>query len=225
MKTNPLIAALALAFAGALIPAFGADTYQASLSAGDSARGAKNYTAALAAYQEATTQATTSTERALALAKQALVLAFDTKEYAKASDLAKESLSVQGTKPVARVEALRALAECQMKADEDYAAAIETLEEATSLSGVEWALPSLTLSLGDCYRFTGKNTHAIEVFQKIFEMPEAPKDIKAIAYLNTGCIYQYGLKDGDKAKEAYGKAVEFKPSLKGEIDEHLGRLP
>lgn len=221
-KSSVMMAAVLLAAAGS---GWTAENYPASLKAGDEARAKGDAGAALTEYVTATGQASTTTERALAKGKEATIYAFDKKDYVKGTELAREALEIDGVRPVARVTALQALAECQIKGDKDFKAGTETLNEALELDGVDWAVPSLTLSLGDCLRFSGKNDEAITALEKLSAMPDVSNDMKAVALLNIGCTYQYGLKDGDRAKEAYAKAVALKPALKTEVDGHLDRLP
>lgn len=214
---------LAAAFSCGLLQA--ADTYTASLQAGDTARRAKKPDVALTEYEAAEGQAKTDTERGLAKGKAAMVYAFDLNEYAKGKELAEEVLGGSATGPVALVTAIQALAQCQMIGDEDYDGAAETLNFGFGLGGVDWAQPILSNMLGDCYRFGKRFDEALAAYRRVEEMPEANADIKAIALLNTGITYQYGLNDAENAREAYAAAVVLKPSLKGEVEDHLGKLP
>jgi tetratricopeptide (TPR) repeat protein len=154
-----------------------------------------------------------------------MIYAFDQKNYKAAKDAAQEVQGMADVRPVAKVTALQVMAECQMKEDKDYPAAMETLEQALALEGVAWAQPALTLALGDCYRFSGKFPQAIETFQKALELPSVNDGMKGIAYLNIGLTHQYNLHEDEEAKAAYKKAVELNPGLKKEVDEHLSRLP
>lgn len=205
--------------------ALAGETYSSSLSAGDTARAAGKSAEAIAQYEQAVGQAGTDTERSLAKGKLALVYAFDEKDYEKAFPLAQDALSTGNPKPIARVTALQALAACQMRGDEDYEAAIETLNTAMELQSVEWAQPILANMLGDAYRFAGRFDEAREAYGRVADMPDANPDLKAIALLNTGITEQYGLKDPEKAREAYKAALALKPGLKGEVDGHLSHLP
>lgn len=201
-----------------------AENYQASLKAGDEHRTNKEYDQALGEYDAAVKLATSPTERGLALGKIG-VIQVDQKNYGAARESAKEVLAISDARPVARVTALQVLADCQMKEDKDYPGAIETLEEALQLDGVAWAQPTVTIALGDCYRFSGKFEKALEMYRKMFDLPTANEGIKGIAALNMGLTYQYNLHDEDEAKASYKKAVELNPSLQKEVDGHLSRIP
>ncbi len=216
-----VIAAVLGLGAGALTAA---DSYDASLKAGDEHRKNKEYEPALAEYEAALGLASDSGMKALALGKKGVVYV-DMKNYPSAKAAAQEALEYKGLAPVARVIALQVLGDCQLKDDKDYVAAIDTLEQALTLEGVDWARPSLNLSLGDCYRFSGKFDKALESYQRIPALPSASAGIKAVAFLNTGITYQYNLREEDQAKAAYKKAVELNPALKSEVDEHLVRIP
>ena len=214
--------AAALGLSAGLLNA--ADSYDASLKAGDEHRKSKEYEPALAEYDAALGLASNDGMKALALGKKGGIY-LDLKNYSSAKAAAQEALEYKGLAPVARVIALQVLADCQMKDDKDYVAAIDTLEQALSLDGVAWAQPSLYLSLGDSYRFSGKFENALETYQRIPALPSANDGVKAIAYLNIGLTHQYNLRDEDQAKAAYKKAVELNPSLKNEVGEHLSRIP
>lgn len=204
-------------------PAGGA-TYAESLALGDKARSSRQFDRALADFQAARNQAANNTERALAIAKQGEIFAFDLRNYSAAKSIIQEPVHMNDIKPVAQVIALHVLAECQMKADKDYKAAASVLEQAAQLRGVEWAQPAVAIKLGDCYRFTGRYNEAVAVYQKLLGMPAANRAIKAVTYLNIGLTYQYDLGDTEKAKAAYTQAAELKPDLKSEIDGHLARI-
>lgn len=205
-------------------PLRAADTYDASLKAGDEHRGSKDYDAALADYDVAFNLSDNSGMKALALGKKGAIYV-DQKNYAAARQAADEALGLKGTAPVARVIALQVLAECQIKDEKDYAGAIETLGQALQLEGVSWAEPPLNLLLGDSYRFSGKFEQALEAYGRIAKLPSAPSGIKAIAFLNIGITDQYNLRDEAQAKAAYKKAVELNPALQSEVDDHLSRIP
>ena len=202
-----------------------ADTYTNSLKAGDDARKTGNTTSAFAEYDAALTQAATPTERALAIGKKAAVIAYDTKEYARAKKYAEEALAIPDIQPIARVTALQVLAECQMKDAPDFTAAAKSLTQALDLQGVDWAKPWLLMSLGDCRRQTGEFTEALACYNKVLALPDAANDAKAVANLNTGLTQQYNLKDGKAAREAYAKAVAINPALQAEVTGHLAKLP
>ncbi|MCB1070369.1 MAG: tetratricopeptide repeat protein [Kiritimatiellae bacterium] len=206
-------------------PLFAGMNYAISLKMGDEYRGSGDFDLALEEYGTALTQASNDTEKGLALAKKAIVYAYDKKDYVAAKNLAQQTLDMGQLEAVARVTALDALAQCQMKADQNYVAAAATLEEATKLKGVDWALPFLTLSLGDCYRFSGDFDKAVKVFESVTRLESADDAIKGVAYLNIGQTEQYSLQNSSAAKKAYKKAAEMNPGLQGEVDGHLSKLP
>ena len=216
---------IAAAVIGFKSVALAATNYTASLQAGEFLQRSGNAEGALAEYSTALSQAANATERALALAKKATVFAYITKDYAAAKEAAQGALAMSNALPVARVTALQILAECQMKAEGDNVAAAKTLEEALLLSGVDWAKPTLLLMLGDAYRFSGQYTMALSNLQELQDLSDADPGTKALGWLNTAFIYQYGLKDKDKARAAYADAVRLKPDLKAEVDRHLAELP
>jgi tetratricopeptide (TPR) repeat protein len=205
------------------VPARGA-TYSESLATGDRARRYRQLDQALAYYETAIDQAANDTERALAIGKKAEIYAFERKDYEAARAIIEGALRLNDVQPVARVTALQVLAECRMKADTNYQAAVVILEQAAQLRGVEWAQPSVAIKLGDCYRFTGRYDEALAAYQRILGMSSADRNIKAVTYLNIGLTYQYDLGDAEKAKAAYAKAAEMKPDLKNEIDGHLAKI-
>jgi tetratricopeptide (TPR) repeat protein len=139
--------------------------------------------------------------------------------------MAEGALEIEEIAPVARVTALEVLALCQMRQDKDYDSALAALTEAAGLEGVDWAQPGIQMMLGDCQRFTGQFQKALESYQAVIGMENTSKDMKAVAHLNLGLTHQYSLYEHDKAKAAYGKAVELKPSLKGEVDGHMAKMP
>lgn len=201
-----------------------AQDYGAQLKAGDKALEARDLQGAVAAYAKAQEISTNDGERAFAQAKQAFVKA-EQKDYAGAKALAEESLATSGgIAPVCKVTAYQALAKAKMRGDEDFEGAIEVLEKAQKLKGVDWAMPLVNLMLGDCYRETGKNDMAIEVYDQIVEQPDASPGVKASAYFNLGLTQQYALKNADKAKEAFANAVKLNPSLQAEADKHTSKL-
>lgn len=225
MKSCTILLSLCAGLLTALpITTRAAATYPESLKAADEALGALRSEVALTEIETALTQATSDGERALAQAKKGYVLAFSKQDYAGAQQAANEALKVEGLAPVAKVTALQVLAQCQMQADKNYAAALPNLLSALALEGVDWAKPALTMSLADCYRSTLQLEPALTTYRSITEMPGAGADMKAGAYLNIGFIYQYDRKDAVKAKEAYASAVKLRPSLQTEVDGHLGRL-
>jgi len=215
----------AMVFALPVVPAHAAENYQASLKAGDDLRASKQYEQALVEYEAAGKHATTPTEQALALGKKGMIYAFDQKNYQAAREAADAATGMPDIRPVALVTALQVMAECQMKEDKDYAGATATLERALELEGVAWAQPTLTMALGDSYRFSGKFPLAIETYNKTSELPETNPGMKGIAFLNIGLTQQYNLHDAEEAKKAYKKAVELNPALQKEVDGHLARIP
>jgi tetratricopeptide (TPR) repeat protein len=216
-----LVAAI-LALSAAPVQA--ADTYDASLKAGDEHRVKKEYEPALAEYVAAFGLSSNDGMKALALGKKGGVY-LDQKNYSAAKQAAQEALEYKNLAPVAKVIALQVLGDCQLKDEKDYVGAIDTLEQALLLQGVDWAQPSVNLSLGDSYRLSGKFDKALETYQKIPAVAGASNGIKSIAWLNIGLTYQYNLRDDAQAKAAYKKVVELNPGLKAEVDEHLSRIP
>lgn len=218
--TVPLLALVLLVGSAGLRAA---GDYPASLKAGDERLQAKNFDQALVEYRAALAQAANDTETGLALGKQAHVLASGQKDYAAAKPLAEKALALPNAKAVARVTALQALAECQMRGDKDFQAAAKTLVQALALDDVEWAQPSLRLSLGDCYRGCGQFEEALAVYQRVVETKTVDSGTRAVAQLNLGLTWQYNLKDCEKAKAAYATAVKLLPRLQQEVDGHLAR--
>ena len=217
-------AGLAAIFAVTLLPLGAAESYEGSLKAGDALLAEKSYDLALTEYEAAGLLAATPTEKGLALAKRGVVFV-DQKNYASARQAAEEVLAMTSVRPVARVTALQVLANCEMKEDKDFAAAVGTLEQALELEGVDWAQPTLTVTLGDAYRFSGKFDKALEVYGRVADLPAANEVIKSIAWLNMGLTQQYSLHDGEMAKECYQKAVQLNPGLKDEVAGHLEKIP
>lgn len=196
----------------------------ASLKAGDEFLAKQDYEHALEEYTAAVNQADSPGMKSLSLGKKGEVYLAQ-KNYTAAKAAAEEALTVKELAPVAKVTALKVLGDCQLKGEpKDYPGAIKNLEEASALQGVDWAQPIVALLLGDAYRFSGNSEKAADTLTKLTAMPNANNGIKAVAYLNLGCTYQYGSKDAAKAKEAYAKAVELNPDLKKTVDEHLAKL-
>lgn len=200
-------------------------TYQESLKAGDSYRAAGVYDRAMAEFEAGLTQAANSTEEALALGKMAEVLAFNKNDFVKARELADKALSKFNVEPVGRVTALQVKAHCQIKGDNDRAAAITTLEQAAALPGVDWAMPAVQMELGDCYRMTDNAAKALAAYESIIAMSQVSPEVKATAYLNIGLTRQYNLQNPASAKDSYQKAVSLMPSLEGEVKQHLSTVP
>lgn len=205
--------------------ALAAGTYHDSLVEGDRSLTSRQADAALQAYDAAVGQSKSDGERALALGKKGYVLAYLKKDYPQAREAVDAALEVKDLAPVARVTILQVLAHCQMQADKDYEAAAKNLEEALSLEGVEWAKPALMLALGDCRRESGKMDDALATYASLLAMEAADSNLKAVAHLCSGFIYQYDRHDAAKARDCYANAVKLRPDLKPEVDGHLGRLP
>ncbi|MBU0679278.1 MAG: hypothetical protein KJ626_14345 [Verrucomicrobia bacterium] len=218
------ILAITLVISISVGSALAADTYQASLKAGDEMMGQQNYAGALAEYTAAVGQAATDTETALAYSKKAYVLAFKEKNYAAAKEQAEKALAITDVQPIGHVSALQALAECQMKVGEDYASAATTLKKAAALEGVDWAQPEIHMALGEACRFSAQFDEAVRVYGELIEMPNVSVGMKATAYLNKGTTHQYSLKQNAAARNAYAEAVALKPDLQGLVDGHLARM-
>jgi len=225
MKPITMLTA-ALLVLSLLVPAtvHAADSYTASLAAADAALGSGNADSALRELSAALDQAATPGERALALAKKGYVLAFLKLDYAAARQAVDEAMTIE-MEPVAKVTALQALAQCQIKADQDLHGALANLETALSLPGVEWAHPGLVTTQADCYREILQLDEAMSAYRRVTLMADADPALKAGAWLNIGYIYQYDRKDASAAREAYAKAVALKPDLKPEVKKHLADLP
>lgn len=222
MKASAFLLGLCLVLSSAT--AFAGATYSESLAAADTALGAQNTEGALKELDAALNQAGNEGERALALAKKGYVLAFLKKDYAGGRAAAEEALKVSGLAPVAKVTALQVLAECQMKAEKNYASAATNLLAGLALEGVEWAKPALTMSLADCYRSIGQLEPALTYYRSVAGMANAGDDLKAGAHLNIGFIFQYDRKDAAQARAAYGEAVKLRPALKTEVEGHLAKF-
>jgi tetratricopeptide (TPR) repeat protein len=217
--------AACLALSTALLPAArAADTFAGSIDLGDQLRRNADFPAAIAAYASAQTQAANDTERAIALSKKADLYAFSARDYAKARTEAEQALALTAD-PVGHVTALHALAEVQAKLDQNYPVATATLEKAVALPGVDWAQPNLLLSLGDAYRLGNRFEDALGAYNRLLARPAVDPNLQAIAHLNIGITQQYNLVNATAARAAYAQAVALNPGLKGEIDNHLSRLP
>ena len=225
MTTRAMLTMAALAVSLTAGTLWAGETYEASLKAGDVLRTAGNFEGALAEYSAAVGQALDETQTSLAWGKQGWVQAFDLKNYPAAREAATKALAVQGAGAVARVMALQVMAECLMKADQDFAGASAQLEEAMKLEGVEWASLDLNRAAGESYRLSGRAQEAIAALTKVAGMANASAGVKADALLKIGFTYQYGLKDAAQAKAAYAKAVALNPALKTEVAGHLAKLP
>lgn len=201
-----------------------AASYTESLAAADAAVAGGRVDAAIQSLDAAIGIAANPGEKALALAKKGDVLAFVKTDYAGARLAVDEALKVVELAPVAKIIALRALAECQIKGGRDFAGAMPNLEAAVALPGEDWAKPGVTLMLADCMRETSQLGRALELYQQVVTMPMVTPDQKAHAFLHQGFIFQYDRKDSAKAREAYANAVMNRPSLKGEVDGRISAL-
>lgn len=223
MKTRHTFrAAIVLAFLLATTSGMAADDFQTSIKAAETFRKQKQYDAAMSALGAARAQAVNDTELGLAIGKQAEIYAFDLRDYASARNAADVVVGLKDAAPVARVTGLKVQAQCQIKADNDYKAAIKTLQQAARLKGVEWAQPTIALMLGDCYRSTSRFNEALAAYGQVARLNSASNTVKATAYLNGGMTFQYDLRRMDRAKVLYAKAVELDAGLQGEVQRHMG---
>lgn len=223
MKKPTRIAAMAL-FAMTMTTPLHAGQYAESLSAADAALNAGRPGPALDAIQAALAIATNPGERGLALAKKAYVLAFSMQNYPEARSAAETALALPDMEPVVQVTALQALAECQIKAHRDFTGAINNLETAMALPGVDWAQPGVGFALAEAYRESMLLQQAFDAYQRVTGMANASPDLKANAWLHMGFIYQYDRKDAAGARHAYARAVEFRPNLQTDVASHLAKL-
>lgn len=203
---------------------YAGEDYQSSLKKGDQFSRSGNYDSALSEFTTAVSQAANNTQKALALSKQSYVLTFKKKDYDAGKKKAEEALALEDVKPIGKVTALHSLAQCQMKKEKNHDAAEKNLKKALAFEGVDWAKPSLKMSLGDCYRFSWQNKSALETYQSIIDMADVPNGTKAVAHLNKGLIHQYALRENDKAKACYASAVKLNAGLKSEVDNHLKKM-
>lgn len=224
MKSFALLSSCCLVLSITSLSAHAAGTYAESLAAADKALGAQQSEVALTEIAAAISQSVSDGERALALAKQGYVLAFNKHDYAGARVAVDQALKVEGLAPVAKVTALQVLAECQIKADKNFSGAMGNLQSALALEGVDWAKPALTMSLADGYRSLGDLEQALTSYRRVLDLANAGPDLKAGAHLNIGFIYQYDRKDFAKAKEAYSEAIKLRPNLQTEVNGHIGRM-
>ena len=216
------IAATLLAFLTCVaIPTFAAEDFSAFIESSDELRQQKRFDEALKQLRSAFSHAANSTERGIALGKQAEVLSYDLNNHAEARKVANVSLALPKAGPIARVTALKVLARCQMLADEDHDAAISTLTRAAAIQGVDWAQPTILLMLGDCYRAKGKHEEAIRTYGRVTQISAAPNSVQGVAYLNAALVYQYDLHRLDRARLHYDKAAALNPALQIEVVNHL----
>ena len=201
-----------------------AEAFPDAMQQGEALRKEGKHEEAVGSFKEAFRHARNDTERGLALGKQAYVYAFDLEDYEKARPLAKQALALEEAKAVSNVTAMRVIGQCQMKGDKDYDAAAETIAEALSLLGVDWARPSLAMMLGDCYRLSKRPYQAIYAYSTVNLMEGTNDAIKGVAWLNIALTHHYTLRDAEAAKEAYDIAVKLNSGLSEEINGHLKRL-
>lgn len=202
-----------------------ASSYSELLKAGDEKAGSGDLDAAIAQYTEAESAAQSPTEKALALSKKAIMLTRK-QDYATAREAAEAALNVSGAiAPVGRVEALQAMAICQIRNESDFQGALTTLDQAEELQGVDWAKPSTSMLRGDALRMSGSFPEAITSYESVLALPDVAPGTMAVAWLNIGLAQQYGLRDAQKAGEAYAKATELNPGLQSEVDGHKAKLP
>ena len=224
MKSRLKLGSAALIVAFSSVTVLAAESYQASLKAGDANRKAMEYEAAISEYSEAYEQAANNTQKALALGKKAYVYAYDKRDYLQARGLANKALMLNDVEPVAEVTLLQVVAECQFREDKDHETAVATLEKALALEGVDWAKPTLALAMGDCYRLSNEPGLACKAYYRVLDMPSANKKVRATALLNIGLARQYGLRAYPEARDAYNKAIELNPDLQTEVEDHLSRI-
>ncbi len=201
-----------------------AETYPASLRAGDEAAAAGRHDEAVGEYEAAAAQAGDPTEHAVALGKLARVHLHGRRDHDAARATAERALAITDARPIGRVTALEVLARCQMRSDRDFDGAAETIRRAMELEGVEWAQPNLALMLGDCHRLSGRAREAIASYERALGMAQAGDALKGVAHLNIGLTQQYGLRSPAEARASYGRAVELNPDLRGEVEGHLRSL-
>ena len=202
-----------------------AANYNDSLKAGDEAMSSGNAELALQEFEAALGHAVADGEKAFARAKKAYVLAFRKKDYAAARKEVDEAAKITALSPVAQLTVLQVLAECQMKGDRNYAEAAKNLEKAVALPDVDFARPYVSLSLADCYRETGEFQKALDAAKAVLDTKGISPQAQASAHFNMGLTYQYGLKDFEKAKNAYAEAVKLNPGLKGDADSQSSKMP
>ena len=207
--------------------AFGwtAANYNDSLKAGDDAMNAGNLDLAMQEFEAALGHAVADGEKAFARAKKAYVLAFRKKDYPAARKEVDEAAKTAALSPVAQLTVHQVLAECQMRGDRDYAEAAKNLEKAVALPDVDFARPYVSLSLADCYRETGDFQKALDTAKAVLDTHGVSPQVQASAHFNMGLTFQYGMKDFEKAKQAYAEAVKLNPGLKGDADSQSSKMP
>jgi tetratricopeptide (TPR) repeat protein len=198
-------------------------SYAALLEQASQAIYSEDYDTATAHFREAYKKGSTDTEQALALAKYAHMLAYKQKDYVEAMKQVENGLKFKDIQPVAEVTLLQVKAKCLMQEDK-FAEALTVTQKAVELKGVDWAMPPLYLSLGDCYRFTDDPEKAIESYQAVVGLTDVSKSVLAVAYLNKGMTYHDNLRNAEEARKAYQKAVEYNPDFDSVVSEHLNTL-
>jgi tetratricopeptide (TPR) repeat protein len=205
-------------------PVVAAEDFATAIKAGEKLQADKKPAESIKAFEEAADVAANDTEYGIAVAKKARVQAFDLTDYASARVLVDEVLAINDLHAVPKVMALEVLARCQWKGDNDPAAAAKTLDQATKLEGVDWAMPGVLLALGDCRRDGGDGAAALEAYEKVLKLPGLSKGLEAVTWLNIGITQQYALRDADAAEKAYAKALTANGSLAGEVANHRKNL-
>ena len=200
--------------------AFGADDFSSFIQAGDAARQQNAYQLALQNYRNAFKQASSPTDQGIAAGKQAEVYADDLSDFDSARERAEAALKLKDSAPVSTVIALRVLAKCQMR-DQQWPGAIKTLETARRLHDVDWMQPTLTLMLGDCYRLSHDFQASLKAYRELESHKQASRRDRAVAFLNQGLVYRYGLKQTQKATSMFAKATELDKGLVAEVTKHL----
>lgn len=184
----------------------------------------EDYSSADEYFEKAFRIATTDTEKALALAKRAHMMAYKQKKYSEAIKQIEFARRFKDRKPVAEITLFQTEAECLMKDGEKYSEAAEVLEEAVKLKGVDWALPGSYLKMGDCYRFSGEPVKALKAYEQVLTLEKVSEKAKSVAYLNMGITQQYNLRNPSKAREAYRQALVLDEGLESQIAIHLEKL-
>lgn len=220
----PSLAVLALLAAALPGRAIAAENFAASIKAGESLQAEKKFDAAVNAFEAAAEQAANDTEYGIAVSKKARVQAYDLGDHASAQKLVDEVLEIQDLHAVAKVMALEVKARCQWKGAGDATAAAKTLDEAAKLEGVDWAMPGVLLSLGDCRRDGGEGAAAITAYEKVLTLPGLSKGLEAVAWLNIGITQQYVVRDKDAAEKAYVAALAANDKLAGEVTKHRKKM-
>ena len=203
------------------VGAVGNDSFDDALKAGDQHRGQRHFAKALTQYELAYQHAKDNSQRGIALGKQAEVLSFDRADHKTGREKSESALALKGIGPFAKIISLRVKANCQMRADKDFEAASQTLNQCLILPNQEWAQPSVLLMLGDCQRQLRAYGVALKTYARVTGLKEATAPVKASAYLNAGLVYQYDLRRLELAKEQYKKAVAANPGLSAEVKKHL----